>query len=111
MYGNRKIITRIPLYLTITQKYFTFNEHCYLERGCDSQDIGCGSYHPALGGNVTNCTLSSCILYAMKTLAQNLQGIQIPNSGHWGPEERPDFVMKMLDNFFAGNSTPPELSH
>ena len=30
-------------------------------------------------------------LYAMKTLAQNVQGIQIPNSGHWGPEERPDF--------------------
>jgi len=64
-----------------------------------------GSYYPALGGNVTNCTVSSCTLYAMKTLAQNVQGIQIPNSGHWGPEERPDFVIKMLDNFFAGNST------
>ena len=64
-----------------------------------------GSYYPALGGNVTNCTVSSCTLYAMKTLAQNVRGIQIPNSGHWGPEERPDFVIKMLDNFFAGNST------
>ena len=50
-----------------------------------------GSYYPALGGNVTNCTVSSCTLYAMKTLAQNVQGIQIPNSAHWGPEEWPDF--------------------
>jgi hypothetical protein len=41
----------------------------------------------------------------MKTLAQNMRGIQIPNWGHWGPEERPDFVIKMLDNLFAGNST------
>jgi|GEM_PF-1287744 len=65
----------------------------------------CPSTHPALGGNVTNCTVSSRTLYAMKTLAQNVRGIQIPNSGHWGPEERPDFVIKMLDNFFAGNST------
>ena len=63
------------------------------------------TYYPALGGNVTNCTVSSCTLYAMKTLAQNVQGIQIPNSGHWGPEERPDFVIKMLDNFFGGNTT------
>jgi YVTN family beta-propeller protein len=59
-----------------------------------------GSYYPALGGNVTNSAL-----YAMKILAQNVQGIQIPNSGHWGPEERPDFVIKMLDNFFAGTTT------
>ena len=29
----------------------------------------------------------------MKILAQDARGIQIPNSGHWGPEERPDFVM------------------
>ena len=41
-----------------------------------------GSYYPALGGNVTNTAL-----YAMKTLAQNVRGIEIPNSGHWGPEE------------------------
>ncbi|HXX98665.1 MAG TPA: alpha/beta hydrolase [Candidatus Bathyarchaeia archaeon] len=63
-----------------------------------------GSYYPALGGNVTDCTVSSCTIYAMKALAQNVRGIQIPNSGHWGPEERPDFVIKMLDNFFGGNT-------
>ncbi|MGA9150270.1 MAG: hypothetical protein WBZ36_06815 [Candidatus Nitrosopolaris sp.] len=37
----------------------------------------------------------------MKILAQDARGIQIPNSGHWGPEERPD----LLDNFFVGNSS------
>ena len=36
--------------------------------------------------------LSVRALYAMKTLAQNVQGIQIPNSDHWGPEERPQFA-------------------
>ena len=41
----------------------------------------------------------------MKILAQNVRGIQVPNSGHWIPEEWLDFVIKMLDNFFAGNST------
>src|SRR5215469_15109065 len=41
--SNRKIITGISLYLTITQKYFNFKrEHYYLERGGDSPDIGCG---------------------------------------------------------------------
>jgi pimeloyl-ACP methyl ester carboxylesterase len=41
----------------------------------------------------------------MKALAQNVRGIKVPNSGHWIPEEPPEFVIKMLDNFFAGNST------
>jgi pimeloyl-ACP methyl ester carboxylesterase len=42
-----------------------------------------GSYYPAFGGNVT----SNPSLYAMKILAQDVRGILIPNSGHWGPEE------------------------
>jgi pimeloyl-ACP methyl ester carboxylesterase len=41
----------------------------------------------------------------MKALAQNARGIQVPNSGHWIPEEQPDFIIKLLDNFFGGNST------
>jgi pimeloyl-ACP methyl ester carboxylesterase len=60
-----------------------------------------GSYYPVFGGNVT----SNSALYAMKTLAQNVQGIQVPNSGHWVPEERPDIIIKLLDNFFGGNTT------
>jgi pimeloyl-ACP methyl ester carboxylesterase len=54
-----------------------------------------------LGGNVT----SNSALYAMKTLAQNVQGMQVPNSGHWVPEERPAIIIKLLDNFFGGNTT------
>ena len=41
----------------------------------------------------------------MQALAQNVHGIRVPDSGHWIPEERPDFVIKMLDNFFDGNTT------
>jgi hypothetical protein len=38
----------------------------------------------------------------MKILAQNVQGIKVPNSGQWIPEERPDFVVNILNNFFGG---------
>ena len=38
-------------------------------------------------------------------LATNVQDIIVPYSGHWIPEEQPDFLVKILDNFFAGNST------
>ena len=62
--------------------------------------LGAG-YIPTFGGNITMPT----VIYGMKILAQNVQGITVPNSGHWIAEERPDFVIKMLDNFFAGNST------
>jgi hypothetical protein len=43
----------------------------------------------------------------MKILAQSVQGITVPNSGHYIPEEQPDFVVKLLNNFFGGdgNST------
>jgi pimeloyl-ACP methyl ester carboxylesterase len=60
-----------------------------------------GEYYPAFGGNVT----TNSALYAMKALAQNASGIIVPNSGHWIPEEQPDFIIKLLDNFFGGNST------
>jgi pimeloyl-ACP methyl ester carboxylesterase len=64
------------------------------------------SYYPVYGGNVTsNSLLGDYPLYAMKALAQNVRGIQVPNSGHWIPEERSDFVIKLLDNFFGGNTT------
>ena len=45
------------------------------------------------------------IVYAMQTLAQNARGVIVSNSGHWIPEERPDFVINQLNNFFGGNST------
>ena len=62
--------------------------------------VGAG-YIPAFGGNVT----INYALYGMQALAQNVRGIQVPNSGHWIPEERPDFVIKLLDNFFDGSTT------
>jgi hypothetical protein len=40
----------------------------------------------------------------MHALAQTVRGGQVPNSGHWIPEERPDFVIKLLDNFFGGST-------
>ncbi len=60
-----------------------------------------GEYYPVANLTATDNPVQD----VMKTLAQNVQGIIIPNSGHWDPEERPDFVVKMLDNFFSGNST------
>jgi pimeloyl-ACP methyl ester carboxylesterase len=41
----------------------------------------------------------------MKILSQNVTGITVPNSGHYIPEEQPDVVVKLLNNFFSGNST------
>jgi pimeloyl-ACP methyl ester carboxylesterase len=60
-----------------------------------------GGYIPTFGGNITMPT----IVYGMKILAQNVQGVKVPNSGHFIPEERPDLVIKMLDNFFGRNTT------
>ena len=60
-----------------------------------------GEYIPTFGGNITMPT----IIYGMKILAQNVQGITVPNSGHFIPEEQPDVVVKLLNNFFSGNST------
>jgi len=62
--------------------------------------VGAG-YIPAFGGNV----IINYALYGMQKLAQNVTGIKVPNSGHWIPEERPDFVVNMLNSFFSGNST------
>jgi pimeloyl-ACP methyl ester carboxylesterase len=59
--------------------------------------LGAG-FIPAFGGNVT----INYALYGMQALAQNVTGIKVPNSGHWIPEERPDFVVKQLTTFFSG---------
>jgi hypothetical protein len=54
--------------------------------------------YPASARNVTNNAL-----YGMQRIAQNVLGIQVPDLGHGIPEQRPDFVIRMLDNFFLGN--------
>jgi pimeloyl-ACP methyl ester carboxylesterase len=63
-----------------------------------------GGYIPVFGGNIT----MSSIVYGMKMLAQNVQGVIVPNSGHWTAEEQPAFLVKLLNNFFSGN--PAETS-
>ncbi|MBV9177264.1 MAG: alpha/beta hydrolase, partial [Nitrososphaeraceae archaeon] len=60
-----------------------------------------GGYNQFNRGNIT----MSPIIYAMKILAQNVEGIIVPNSGHWIPEEQPQFVINHVANFFGGNST------
>jgi pimeloyl-ACP methyl ester carboxylesterase len=59
-----------------------------------------GGYIPTFGGNITMPT----VIYGMDILAQNVTGITVPNSGHFIPEEQPDVVVKLLNNFFSGNS-------
>jgi pimeloyl-ACP methyl ester carboxylesterase len=39
----------------------------------------------------------------MKVLAQNVQGIIVPNSGHWIAEEQPVLLVKLFNHFFSGN--------
>jgi len=57
-------------------------------------------YIPAFGGDVP----INYALYGMQKLAQNVTGIKVPMSGHWIPEERPDFVVKQFINFFGDNN-------
>jgi pimeloyl-ACP methyl ester carboxylesterase len=60
-----------------------------------------GGYSPALGGNLT----MPIIAYSMKIAAQNVQTVVVPNSGHWIPEEQPQFFIKQLANFFSGGNS------
>jgi pimeloyl-ACP methyl ester carboxylesterase len=57
-----------------------------------------GGYIPTFGGNITMPT----VIYGMKILAQNVTGITVPNSGHYIPEEQPQFVIEQLAKFFTG---------
>jgi pimeloyl-ACP methyl ester carboxylesterase len=56
-----------------------------------------GEYIPTLGGNIAMPT----VIYGMKILAQNVTGIIVPNSGHFIPEEQPQFLADQLLKFFG----------
>ena len=43
--------------------------------------------------------------YKTSRLATNMHGIIVPLSGHRIPEERPEFVVKHLVNFFGDANT------
>jgi pimeloyl-ACP methyl ester carboxylesterase len=56
-----------------------------------------GDIYPALGGDFPgNFALSST-----QALASNVTGVTDPLSGHWIPEEQPQFVMDQLAQFFG----------
>ena len=59
-----------------------------------------GDIYPAVGGNLPG----NFALYSTQLLAENVTGVTVPLSGHWIPEEQPDFVIEQLFKFF-GNST------
>jgi pimeloyl-ACP methyl ester carboxylesterase len=55
-----------------------------------------GDIYPALGGDFPgNFALSST-----QALAANVTGVTVPLSGHWIPEEQPEFVIEQLRTFF-----------
>ena len=56
-----------------------------------------GGYTPAFGGNITMLS----IVYGLKLLAENVQSVVVPNSGHWIPEEQPRFLADTLIRFFG----------
>ena len=56
-----------------------------------------GQYIPTLGGNIAMPT----VIYGMKILAQNVTGIIVPSSGHFIPEEQPQFLADQLLKFFG----------
>ena len=56
-----------------------------------------GQYIPTLGGNIAMPT----VIYGMKILAQNVTGIIVPSSGHFSPEEQPQFLADQLLKFFG----------
>jgi pimeloyl-ACP methyl ester carboxylesterase len=56
-----------------------------------------GDIYPALGGDFPgNFGLSST-----QALAANVTGITVPLSGHWIPEEQPQFLIEQLAKFFS----------
>ena len=61
--------------------------------------LGAG-YIPLFGG-ISN----PIAVLGMQQLAENVQGIIVPNSGHFIAEEQPQFVINQLSNFFSRNTT------
>ena len=57
-------------------------------------------FYPVFGGAVQGLPAVN----AVKAMAQNVTGMKVPLSGHWIPEEQPDFVIKQLANFFGNNA-------
>ena len=59
-----------------------------------------GDIYPTFGGDF----LGSITLNSTQDLAENVQGVIVPFSGYWIPEERPDFVIDHLSKFFGNKN-------
>jgi pimeloyl-ACP methyl ester carboxylesterase len=59
-----------------------------------------GDIYPGLGGDIPGNFAAS----SLQSLATNVTGVTVPLSGHWVPEERPDFVLDQLSKFFGTNN-------
>ena len=55
-----------------------------------------------LGGE---CSFGTAALDSMRMLATNVRGGIVRDSGHWIPEEQPDFLLEQPVNFFGDNTT------
>jgi pimeloyl-ACP methyl ester carboxylesterase len=58
-------------------------------------------FYPVFGGAVQGIPVAD----AVKAMAQNVTGIKVPLSGHFIPEEQPQFVIKQLAKFFGGSNS------
>jgi hypothetical protein len=54
-------------------------------------------FYPAFGEDVPGTP----VLSRVKALAENVNGTVVPLSGHWIPEEQPEFVIEQLARFFS----------
>jgi pimeloyl-ACP methyl ester carboxylesterase len=59
-----------------------------------------GDFYPAFGGDITFTPA-----LGVRALAENVNSTVVPLSGHYIPEEQPDFVIEQLVNFFGANTT------
>ena len=54
-----------------------------------------------MGNDVISEITRFPVANAVKAIAQNVTGVRVPLSGHWIPEEQPQFVIKQLAKFFG----------
>jgi pimeloyl-ACP methyl ester carboxylesterase len=65
-----------------------------------------GDVYPALGGDIPDNLIYSSLV----PLAKNVTGLTVRLSGHWIPEEQPQFLVDQLFKFFGGSSNSTKTS-
>jgi len=53
-----------------------------------------------MGNDVVSEITRFPVANVVKAIAQNVTGIRVPLSGHWIPQEQPQFVIDQLLKFF-----------